>query len=131
MSLAVVLGIVGILLLGIALAQPLYVLLGALSGLLLLVGTNLFSDFASLDILIEQTRALSDNEVLLAIPFFIISGALMSAGDISRRLVEFAGVGFRGVPGALAVSAVMGCRSEEHTSELQSRGHLVCRLLLE
>src|SRR5437870_7833325 len=23
------------------------------------------------------------------------------------------------------------CRSEEHTSELQSRGHLVCRLLLE
>src|SRR5207253_9479261 len=26
--------------------------------------------------------------------------------------------------------AVMGARSEEHTSELQSRGHLVCRLLL-
>src|SRR5437870_13886852 len=25
----------------------------------------------------------------------------------------------------------MGKRSEEHTSELQSRGHLVCRLLLE
>src|SRR5690625_6638677 len=36
------------------------------------------------------------------------------------------------------VSAVLNCeismdavRSEEHTSELQSRGHLVCRLLLE
>src|SRR5690625_6761529 len=29
-------------------------------------------------------------------------------------------------PEALAVA-----RSEEHTSELQSRGHLVCRLLLE
>src|SRR5437660_7246663 len=26
---------------------------------------------------------------------------------------------------------VVGDRSEEHTSELQSRGHLVCRLLLE
>src|SRR5207253_6492907 len=26
---------------------------------------------------------------------------------------------------------VFGMRSEEHTSELQSRGHLVCRLLLE
>src|SRR5690625_5731321 len=25
----------------------------------------------------------------------------------------------------------LGQRSEEHTSELQSRGHLVCRLLLE
>src|SRR5690625_6638643 len=32
----------------------------------------------------------------------------------------------------LAVSAMDGTeRSEEHTSELQSRGHLVCRLLLE
>src|SRR5690625_5560663 len=27
--------------------------------------------------------------------------------------------------------AVVGIRSEEHTSELQSRGHLVCRLPLE
>src|SRR5690625_2738162 len=26
---------------------------------------------------------------------------------------------------------LLGLRSEEHTSELQSRGHLVCRLLLE
>src|SRR5437870_6494841 len=26
---------------------------------------------------------------------------------------------------------VLSTRSEEHTSELQSRGHLVCRLLLE
>src|SRR5690625_7123009 len=31
----------------------------------------------------------------------------------------------------LYVSCVVNCRSEEHTSELQSRGHLVCRLLLE
>src|SRR5690625_6516864 len=30
------------------------------------------------------------------------------------------------------VRIIIGClRSEEHTSELQSRGHLVCRLLLE
>src|SRR5437870_8236521 len=29
------------------------------------------------------------------------------------------------------VPAVAQRRSEEHTSELQSRGHLVCRLLLE
>src|SRR5271166_7022496 len=28
-------------------------------------------------------------------------------------------------------SATSSIRSEEHTSELQSRGHLVCRLLLE
>src|SRR5690625_5454377 len=28
-------------------------------------------------------------------------------------------------------AVINGKRSEEHTSELQSRGHLVCRLLLE
>src|SRR5690625_6908186 len=33
----------------------------------------------------------------------------------------------------LAITALSGLviRSEEHTSELQSRGHLVCRLLLD
>src|SRR5690625_5802246 len=30
-----------------------------------------------------------------------------------------------------ALYVASGIRSEEHTSELQSRGHLVCRLLLE
>src|SRR5690554_7682684 len=33
--------------------------------------------------------------------------------------------------GAGALWAGAGARSEEHTSELQSRPHLVCRLLLE
>src|SRR5438874_9722515 len=32
---------------------------------------------------------------------------------------------------AEAYESVEGCRSEEHTSELQSRRDLVCRLLLE
>src|SRR5207253_10761887 len=35
------------------------------------------------------------------------------------------------VPAALAGVLLSKARSEEHTSELQSRGHLVCRLLLE
>src|SRR5690625_6819513 len=32
---------------------------------------------------------------------------------------------------AMRTPGFSGARSEEHTSELQSRGHLVCRLLLE
>src|SRR5437660_7172464 len=50
-----------------------------------------------------------------------------------QRLIE--GVGEDGEqPLALVHHHAMpprGLRSEEHTSELQSRGHLVCRLLLE
>src|SRR5690606_41484019 len=37
----------------------------------------------------------------------------------------------RFVRGAHLLAAVVGVRSEEHTSELQSRENLVCRLLLE
>src|SRR5439155_8190003 len=37
----------------------------------------------------------------------------------------------RGVAVSVTVIRVREWRSEEHTSELQSRGHLVCRLLLE
>src|SRR5439155_26912913 len=49
---------------------------------------------------------------------------------------ELVGNPFRGVRARLApVRKLRGplveLRSEEHTSELQSRGHLVCRLLLE
>src|SRR2546430_13733149 len=32
---------------------------------------------------------------------------------------------------AVTLSALLGVRSEEHTSELQSQSNLVCRLLLE
>src|SRR5207253_11140278 len=45
-----------------------------------------------------------------------------SAGTTSKSR------GTRDGPGAIART---WSRSEEHTSELQSRGHLVCRLLLE
>src|ERR1035441_1063205 len=44
-----------------------------------------------------------------------------------RVLVE----DFKAVCGRLAPDGVARCRSEEHTSELQSLRHLVCRLLLE
>src|SRR5690625_6235704 len=42
-----------------------------------------------------------------------------------KRAEEF------GVPASGTTQDVLDHRSEEHTSELQSRGHLVCRLLLE
>src|SRR5699024_11946268 len=45
-------------------------------------------------------------------------GALLSAGELA-------------VPLFFALSAVLLYQSEEHTSELQSRFDLVCRLLLE
>src|SRR5437870_8966443 len=61
--------------------------------------------------------------------------------DDIRRLLELTGAKAlvtqtldgmeKGIKPLLANSLPPGERSEEHTSELQSRGHLVCRLLLE
>src|SRR3712207_8814273 len=50
------------------------------------------------------------------------------AADARRsRLLEVR----EGIPGLLWIVLVACGRSEEHTSELQSRQYLVCRLLLE
>src|SRR5258705_4765100 len=46
----------------------------------------------------------------------------LTPGEITAKEVVGAGAG---------TSGVAGIRSEEHTSELQSLRHLVCRLLLE
>src|SRR5689334_23756615 len=48
--------------------------------------------------------------------------------NCARRVVRD---GRRLPPAGCAGSQHMWCRSEEHTSELQSQFHLVCRLLLE
>src|SRR5690625_6760403 len=58
--------------------------------------------------------------------------ALAEAGLVQEVLLAV--LEADGVDDALALNALepgLQHRSEEHTSELQSRGHLVCRLLLE
>src|SRR5262245_22779832 len=66
----------------------------------------------------------------------------LGAGTVNavRRLQSRRGLAVDGVPGAATRKALGGFgrharlggrRSEEHTSELQSLRHLVCRLLLE
>src|SRR5690625_5474522 len=53
--------------------------------------------------------------------------ASMKQEDYHRSAIIFR----EGDPGDRLFIIGSGKRSEEHTSELQSRGHLVCRLLLE
>src|SRR5207253_5882639 len=54
------------------------------------------------------------------------------AGQPSGRIDRYGARGSRSLAGRKRPhSCPSERRSEEHTSELQSRGHLVCRLLLE
>jgi tripartite ATP-independent transporter DctM subunit len=49
-----------------------------------------------------------DSFTLLAVPFFILAGLLMSSGGIAKRLIGLAMLVLRKVPGALALTNVAG-----------------------
>src|SRR5437660_8870261 len=70
---------------------------------------------------LHDALPISDHGVLLQ----VVEGLMQVAGQVVDAKLAALPVGHaRDVLEALD-------RSEEHTSELQSRGHLVCRLLLE
>lgn len=67
--------------------------------------------FSPLPLLLAAQRMFVgiDHYPLMAIPFFILAGNLMSAGGISRRLVDLAKALIGGVQGGLACSCVLTC----------------------
>ena len=105
---ALLVGLIGIIVLSIILGEPLYVLIGSVAAWLLMASGQ-YPTFEELKPIVEMTRELADKEVLLAIPFFVISGAIMSEGDIARRLIDVAQTTFSWLSGGLAVSTVIAC----------------------
>lgn len=100
--------VLGMISAALLLGQPLFVLMGGL-GIALLATV---SGMASLDeqvLVVRQLLGLAGKEVLLAIPFFVVAGELMTQGSLARRLIEFMKAAFGWIPGGLAVSAVAGC----------------------
>lgn len=97
--------IAGLLALLLILGEPLFLLIGAATVLsfVLVAGTDVV-DLASS--LLERIRSLADQQTLLAIPFFMLSGAIMAAGDISQRLINFARALIGWLPGGLALSSI-------------------------
>src|SRR5690625_2482879 len=92
---------------------------------------------ARISLFIGLTAAFLD--LIIGVVWGTVSGYL--GGKVDEYMMRFADI-LSGVPYLLVVILLMVimppglwtliiARSEEHTSELQSRGHLVCRLLLE
>src|SRR5690625_4213094 len=60
-----------------------------------------------------------------------VRGTVVDASSLNYKVVVAEDAVFDRVQVSHAVNLFDMYRSEEHTSELQSRGHIVCRLLLE
>src|SRR5262245_62523469 len=86
------------------------------------------------NVLNHQCRMRMVRIVLLALTTMMMATAALAAAPIVDhtwiwRADHGSGVGWNTNPSAIGL--VVNGRSEEHTSELQSLRHLVCRLLLE
>ncbi len=77
----------------------------ALSGIAYILVTGNFAMTSFASIMISSV----DSFPLLAVPYFILAGALMDAGGISKRIVDFAKTLVGRVTGGLAMVAVISC----------------------
>src|SRR5690554_7197354 len=75
------------------------------------------------NIILEKIALLFLRGIALMSVFLLLRGHNSPGGGFIGAIVLAIGFIFYGI--------IFGSRSEEHTSELQSRPHLVCRLLLE
>ncbi|MFM7706647.1 MAG: TRAP transporter large permease [Gammaproteobacteria bacterium] len=77
-------------------------------GLAALIPMLLFG-LAPLEVLPQMMMSSIDSWVLLAVPFFILAGAIIAESSIGQRLVDLFNALFGRLPGGLAVSSVFTC----------------------
>jgi C4-dicarboxylate transporter, DctM subunit len=68
-----------------------------------------FAKNSSVEYLIQDMWFTVDREVLLAIPMFVLAGALMTRGSIAQRLIDVMVAFTAPIPGGLAIAAVLAC----------------------
>lgn len=104
------LGLLGLLVLLILFGQPLFVIVGAITGycfLFMSSGTGLGAD--RLGNILSDVFFGADKEILLAVPLFILAGNLMTHGSIARRLITLGKSLTAPIPAGLAVAGVLSC----------------------
>lgn len=95
--------------LAVVLGMPLFVIIGLIATSCFMFLSEDFNGFLTLDRLSDTGAEMMSKEVLLAIPFFVASGSIMSVGGIARRLVDVARALVGWMPGGLAIATVASC----------------------
>ncbi|ACN13963.1 DctM2 [Desulforapulum autotrophicum HRM2] len=86
------------------LGVPIAVILGITTMVCLIFFTS-----TPLHIITQQLFNALDNFVLLAIPFFILAGSIMTRGGIAKKLVAFVNALVGWFPGGLAMAGILAC----------------------
>ena len=87
------------------LGVPIAISLGLSSVLTILF----FAQDSIASLTIKFFQAMQENYTLLAIPFFILAGQLMTTGGVARRMIEFAVACVGHLPGGLGIASVLAC----------------------
>lgn len=93
-----------VLLLLLVLGVPIAISLGLASVLTILIFAQ--DSIASLTLKFLEA---SQSETLLAIPFFVLAGSLLTTGGVARRMIDFAAACVGHFPGGLAMASVLAC----------------------
>jgi C4-dicarboxylate transporter DctM subunit len=88
---------------------PLFVILGMAGLVAFGAYVENYDTFFSLDLLARKMAELTQQNVFLAIPFFVVSGSVMSAGGIARRLVALALALVGHLRGGMAIASIGAC----------------------
>jgi len=91
-------------LLSIIIGTPLFIVLAIIT----ITSIYFFGDGQLTEIISDMFNAVN-KDVLLAIPFFLVAGQIMTHGSIARRLVDFANAIVGNIKGGLAITSIIAC----------------------
>jgi C4-dicarboxylate transporter DctM subunit len=104
MTVAIILTILLLLLLT---GTPISIALG-LTVLVFLTGFSTFS-METADIVSQRLFTGLESFALMAVPFFVLSGAFLTEGGVAARIIRFAQALVGWMPGGLAMAAILAC----------------------
>lgn len=96
--------LVALILVLMILRQPVLVLLGAATLFVYSAYADGRPEYAVYDVWFAVNQ-----EVLLAIPLFVLAGAIMSKGTIAERIIDLMREFTRPIPGGLALASILSC----------------------
>jgi len=88
----------------IVIGTPLFIVLSIIT-----IGSVYFIGDGMLTEMIADMFNAVNKDVLLAIPFFLVAGQIMTRGSIAKRLIDFAKATVGWMRGGLAVTAIFAC----------------------